>query len=36
MNGVILAHEVLHSLKISRIPGMMIKLDIAKDYDKLN
>ena len=36
LDGVILVHEVMHSLKISRTPGMMIKLDIAKAYDKLN
>ena len=36
LDGVILVHEVVHSLKISRSPGMMIKLDITKDYDKLN
>ena len=36
LDGVILVHEVLHSLKIMRQPGMMIKLDIAKAYDKLN
>ena len=29
-------HEVLHSVKISRNPRMLIKLDIAKAYDKLN
>ena len=36
MYGVILVHEVTHLLKISRNPGMMMKLDIAKAYDKLN
>ena len=36
MYGVILVHEVMHSLKISRNRGMMMKLDIAKAYDKLN
>ena len=36
LDGVILVHEVLHSLKITRFPRMMIKLDIAKAYDKLN
>ena len=36
LDGVILVHEVLHSLKTSRNPGMMIKLDIEKVYDKLN
>ena len=36
LDGVVLVHKVLHSLKSSRIPGMMIKLDIAKAYEKLN
>ena len=36
LDGVILVQEVLHSLKNSRIPGMLIKLDISKAYDKLN
>ena len=33
---MILVHEVMHSLKISRNLGMMMKIDIAKAYDKLN
>ena len=36
LDGVILVHEVLRSLKTSRTLGMMIKLDIEKAYDKLN
>ena len=36
LDGVILVHEVIHSLKCTRRPGMMIKLDIAKAYDKLS
>ena len=36
LDGVILVHEMLHSLKSSRTPGMMIKLDIVKAYDKLS
>ena len=36
MDGVILVQEVLYSLKITRVPGMMIKLDIEKSYDELN
>ena len=36
LDGVILVHEVLHLLKFTRKPGMMIKIDIAKAYDKLN
>ena len=33
LDGVILVHEVLHSLKITRKLGMMIKLDIEKAYE---
>ena len=36
LDGVILVHEVIHSLKSTKRPGMMIKLDIAKAYDKLS
>ena len=36
LDRVILVHEVLHLLKITRKPGMMIKLDIKKAYNKLN
>ena len=36
LDGVILVHEVLHSLQSSRQPGMLIKLDISKAYDKLS
>ena len=35
LDGVILVHEMLHSLKSTRNPSMMIKLDIAKAYEKL-
>ena len=36
MDGVILVHEVMHSLKTKRILGMMLKLYINKAYDKLS
>jgi hypothetical protein len=36
MDSVILAHEVIHSLKTSRTPGMLIKLDLSKAFDKAN
>ena len=36
LDGVILVHEVIHSLESTRRLGMMIKLDIAKAYDKLS
>ena len=35
-DGIILVHEMLHSLKSEIFFGMVIKLDIAKAYDKLN
>ena len=36
LDGFIPVQEVLHSLQSSRHPGMLIKLDISKAYDKLN
>ena len=36
LDGVILVHDVLHSLQSLRHPGMLIKLDISKAYDKLS
>ena len=36
MDGIILTHEILHSLKTTRTPSMMLKLDITKAYEKLN
>jgi len=36
MDSVILFHEVIHSLKSMCTPGMLIKLDLSKDFDKLN
>ena len=36
MDGVILIHEMIHSLKIYQRPSMLIKLDIAKAFDKLS
>ena len=34
MDSVILAHEVIHSLKTSRTPCMLIKLDLSKAFDR--
>ena len=36
LDGIILSHEVFHSLKASKIPGMILKLDLSKAFDKLN
>eukprot|EP00253_Pinus_taeda_P013571 PITA_13571 len=36
LNNIIQAHEVVHSLTSNRKAGMIMQLDIAKAYDKLN
>ena len=36
LHGIILAHEVVHSLKTSKTPGMILKLDLSKAFDKLS
>ena len=36
LDGIILVHETIHSLKATRTPGMLLKLDLSKAYDKLN
>ena len=36
MDGIILVHETIHSLKVTKTPGMLLKLDLSKAYDKLN
>lgn len=36
LDGILLAHEVIHSLKVRKFLGMMIKLDLSKAYDKLS
>ena len=35
IDGIILTHEVIHSLKTSKNPGMLLKIDLSKDFDKL-
>jgi hypothetical protein len=36
LDGIIVAHETIHSLKISKKAGMMMKLDMSKAYDRMN
>jgi len=36
LDGLVVAQEVIHSLKGKKEKGMMIKLDLSKDYDRLN
>jgi hypothetical protein len=34
MDSIILAHAVIHSLKTSRAPGMLIKINLSKYFDR--
>jgi hypothetical protein len=34
LDNVILSHEVIHSLHKTKTPGMLLKLDLSKDFDK--
>ena len=34
-DGIILVHEILYYVNTKKILGMMVKLDIAKAYDKI-
>ena len=36
LDGIILVHETIHSLKATKTPGMILKLDLSKAYNKLN
>jgi hypothetical protein len=36
MDSVILVHEVIHSLNTTCTLGMLIKLDLSKDFDRLS
>jgi hypothetical protein len=36
LDNIILTHEVIHSLQKTRTLGMLLKLDLSKDFDKLS
>eukprot|EP00253_Pinus_taeda_P026720 PITA_26720 len=36
LDGIILSHEIIHSLKQSKQAGMLLKLDLSKAFDKLS
>ena len=36
MDGIILVQETIHSLNVTKKAGMLVKIDIAKSYDKLS
>jgi hypothetical protein len=33
LEGVIILHETLHELRVSKVPGVILKLDFEKAYD---
>jgi len=35
-DGIILTHEIIHSLKQTKKPGMLLKLDLSKAFDSLS
>ena len=36
LDGIILTHEVFHSLKTSKTLGIILKLELSKSFDKLS
>jgi hypothetical protein len=36
LDGIILAHEMIHSLKKTKTPSMLLKVDLAEAYDKVD
>lgn len=36
LDGIILTHEIIHSLKHSKQAGMILKIDLSKAFDKLS
>ena len=36
LDGIILTHEMIHSLKQTKTLGMLLKIDLEKAYDKVN
>ena len=36
LDGIILTHEMIHSLNQMKMLGMLLKVDLAKAYDKVN
>jgi hypothetical protein len=36
LDGIVVSHETIHSMKKSRKEGMLIKLDMSKAYDRIS
>eukprot|EP00253_Pinus_taeda_P029276 PITA_29276 len=35
-DGIILSHEIIHSLKLSKKPSMLLKIDLSKAFDSIS
>jgi hypothetical protein len=35
LEGVVILHEILHELRVKKLPGVILKLDFEKAYDKV-
>jgi len=36
MDNIIQAHDIIHTLKLQKRGGMLIQLDLTKDYEKIS
>jgi hypothetical protein len=36
LDGIVISHETIHSSQSEKKPGMLLKLDMSKAYDKIN
>jgi hypothetical protein len=36
LDGIILSHEAIHSLKFNKTPSMMMNMDMSKAYDQVS
>jgi hypothetical protein len=35
LDGIIVSHEAIHSLKVNKAQGMMMNMDMSKAYDQV-
>jgi hypothetical protein len=35
LEGVVILHEILHEPRVKKLPGVILKLDFEKAYDKV-
>ena len=36
LDSIMMVHEVIHSLEAGKREGMLLKLDLSKDYDRVD